>query len=375
MPINLSRRSLLKSSGFVMGASALVPLNVFSQETHARPAENGVARLSFNENPFGPSPRAIEAVLREVARFNRYADPNAAQELIAQIAAFERLPAEQVVLGEILTLLGNYLSTQGGAGGEFLYSTPGYLALINAAARAGGVGIGVPLSAQYQNDLTALASKITTRTRGIYLVNPHNPTGTVNESQAFIRFLRESSEHATVIVDEAYLEYTEDFNGRSAVSLVREGANVVVFRTFDKIHGLAGLPIGYVLAPRALADALRKEGAGDVESLGRLNIAAASASLADTAQVENTRSIVAREREKWFRILGELQLTHTESAANFIFFDSGRPQATLATGLHNLGIEIGRPHPPYTNWARITIGLPEENQRTQIALRKVLANR
>jgi histidinol-phosphate aminotransferase len=98
-------------------------------------------------------------------------------------------------------------------------------------------------------------------------------------------------------VDEAYLEYASDFATRSAVSLVREGTNVVVFRTFDKIHGLASMPIGYVLAPRSLADALRKQGAGDPEGLGRLNLVAASVALADMAHVEQTRRAIAKERE------------------------------------------------------------------------------
>jgi hypothetical protein len=124
-------------------------------------------------------------------------------------------------------------------------------------------------------------------------VNPHNPTGTVNEGEEFKRFLHKNSQNVIVIVDEAYLEYTADFMSRSAVSLLRDGANVVVFRTFDKIRALAGLSIGYVLAPRALADSLRKQGAGDAESLGRLNIVAASAALGDMAQMVRTRMTVA----------------------------------------------------------------------------------
>jgi histidinol-phosphate aminotransferase len=326
----------------------------------------------LNENPYGPSPHVTEAIHREFARLNRYADTDAAQQLAEQIAAHERVPAEQVVLGEILGLLGIVLASEGGPGSEFLYSTPGYLALIDAAARLGGIGVPVPLNAHYENDLAALSEKITAKTRAIYLVNPHNPTGTVNETQAFRQFLRASSKHAVAIVDEAYLEYTDDFAARSAVSLVREGENVIVFRTFDKIHGLAGLPIGYVLAPRALAEALRKQGAGDAEALGRLNIAAASAALDDTAQVVRTRTAVARERSKWLSVLHDLNLPHTDTHTNFIFFDAGQPQAKLAAALRAQGIDIGRPHPPYTNWARVTIGLPEENLRAQAALRKVL---
>jgi len=331
-----------------------------------------LTRLSLNENPYGPSPRVAEAIQNEFTRLDRYGDNAAAQNLAEQIAAYEKIPVEQVVLGEILELLGLYLGSEGGPGGEFIYSNPGYLALINAAARVGGSGVPVPLDSQYKNNLAALSARINKRTRAIYLVNPHNPTGTINDNQEFKRFLQESSQHAVVIVDEAYLEYTTDFATRTAASIVRDGANVMVFRTFDKIHGLAALPIGYVLAPRGLADALRKQGAGEAESLGRLNIAAASAALQDTAQVERTRKLVARERDLWISVLKELQLEHTESSANFIFFNAGIPQPKLAAAMRSQGVDIGRAHPPYEKWARITIGLPEENQRAQAALRSAL---
>jgi len=255
-----------------------------------------LVRLSLNENPYGPSPGVVESIQREFNRLNRYADSQAALHLTEQIATYEHVPVEQVVLGEILGFLGLYLGSQGGPGGEFIYSTPGYLALIDAAARVGSVGVPVPLNAQYQNDLPAFSIKVNQRTRAIYLVNPHNPTGTVNDDEKFKRFLRKNSQNAVAIVDEAYLEYASDFSSRSAVSLVRDGENVMVFRTFNKIHALAGLPIGYVLAPRALADALRKEGAGNAESLGRLNIVAASAALQEINLVERTRKAVAHER-------------------------------------------------------------------------------
>ena len=262
--------------------------------------------------------------------------------------------------------------SKGIQGGEFIYSTPGYLALIDAASRVGGKGVPVPLNVRYENDLNALAAKVNPNTRALYLINPHNPTGTANDNKAFKQFLREVSQHAPVIVDEAYLEYTTDFEDRTAASLVRDGANVLVFRTFDKIHGLAGLPIGYTLMPRSLADALGKQGVGDAESLGRLNIAAASAALADIEYVGHIRSTVATERAKWTTVLDELKLPHTPSQTNFIFFDVGYQQTELATAFRNKGTIIGRAFAPYTNWTRITIGKPEENRLVQQQLRDIL---
>ena len=345
MSNDFTRRDLLKSSGFILGAGVLAPQLVFAEVSKPMPSskEEPLVRLSLNENPYGPSPKVAQAVQLELGRLNRYADASLASPLTEQIAEYEHIAVEQVVLGEILDLLGLFLGSSGGPGGEFLYSTPGYLALIDAAARVGGIGVPVPLNGQYQNDLVALESKVNAKTRAIYLVNPHNPTGTINDDEAFKSFLRETSRSAVVVVDEAYLEYTSDFDTRSAASLVREGANVVVFRTFDKIYGLAGMPIGYALAPRSLADSLRKEGAGDAEGLGRLNLVAASAAVADTAQVVSTREAVAKERTLWLSELRELHLPHTDSRANFVFFDAGRPQPILAAAMRERGVDIGRP--------------------------------
>jgi histidinol-phosphate aminotransferase len=372
MQSHLTRRSLIKASGLALGAPFLLT-DAFA----ARPEDpsRNLIHLNLNENAFGYSSSVVPAIQKEFPRLSRYADAALAQTFAEQIAAYERIPVEQVVLGEILGALGLYLGSQGGPGGEFVYSTPGYLALIDSAARVGGVGIPVPLNSQHGNDLDALAAKVNTKTRALYLINPHNPTGTVSDDTAFKHFLRETSRQAPVIVDEAYLEYTADFESRSAVSLVREGANVLVFRTFDKIHGLAGLPIGYTLVPGQLAKALHKQGLGDAESLGRFNIAAASAALSDTAHVRQVRSFVADERTKWIGVLDELKIQHSQSVASFIFFDTGRPQAELAISIRARGVDIGRAFPPYTNWARITIGRPEENRIVQQNLREILQDR
>jgi histidinol-phosphate aminotransferase len=369
----LTRRCLIKTSGLAMGAS-LLPAGAHAARSAGGHDSPRMIHLNLNENAFGPSPSVKDAIQRDFDRLSRYADVASARAFAEQIAAYERVPPEQVVLGEILGALGLYLGSEGGPGGQFIYSTPGYLALIDAASRVGGIGVPVPLNSAYENDLTAIAAKVNRQTRAVYLINPHNPTGTVSDNVAFKKFLHEISQRAPVIVDEAYLEYTSDFESRSAVSLVRDGANILVFRTFDKIHGLAGLPIGYTLAPRSLAEALRKQGVGDAESLGRLNISAASAALADTAHVGQIRDITASERTKWVSVLDHRGLAHTASQANFIFFRAGLPQTELAAALRLRGIEIGRTFPPYTDWARITIGLPDENRAAQQQLHEVLDN-
>ncbi len=234
MSLTLTRRSVLKTSGIALGAG-LLPPGAFAV---VRDPKNMI-HLNLNENAFGPSPLVLPAIQKQFSSLSRYADAAAAQGFAEQIAAHEHVAVEQVVLGEILGALGLYLGSEGGPGGEFIYSTPGYLALVDAASRVGGVGVPVPLNAEYANDLPALEGHINEKTRALYLINPHNPTGAVSDNSAFKTFLRGASQRAPVIVDEAYLEYTPDFESRSAVSLTRDGANVLVFRTFDKIHGFA----------------------------------------------------------------------------------------------------------------------------------------
>jgi histidinol-phosphate aminotransferase len=317
-------------------------------------------RLSLNENPFGPSPLALQAIGADLADLSRYADDEVAK-ITNTIAEREGIATQQIVLGEVLDVLGLYLSANGGPRGEFIYSEPGYTALVNAVAPAGGVVVGVPLNGRLENDLPAIAAKVNAQTRAIYLINPHNPTGTVSEAAQFIDFVDELSKRALVIVDEAYLEFTRDFEKRTVAGLVRNGAQVAVFRTFSKIYGLAGLAIGYTLAPERLAISLKKFGIGAFYELNRLSLVGANASLKDPTYVSTVREKVAVERDTWHDLFRTLRVRFTESRGNFVFFDSGRPHQVAATALAAQGIDIGSAFPPLDTWVRISIGLPEDN--------------
>ena len=314
----------------------------------------------MNENPFGPSPLALQAIRAQLTDLSRYAGEEVA-ELTKTIAEREDIATDQIVLGEALDALGLYLSANGGPGGEFVYSEPGYTALVNAVSPAGGVVVGVPLNEHLENDLPAIAAKVNAHTRAIYLINPHNPTGTVSEASQFIDFVHEFSKRALVIVDEAYLEFTPDFERRTVAGLVRNGAQVVVFRTFSKIYGLASLAIGYTLAPARLAASLKNFGIGAFYDLNRLSLMAANASLKDPNYVAIVRENVAAERDAWHDLFRTLNIRFAESHGNFVFFNSGRPHQAVAAALAAQGIDIGRAYPPLDTWVRISIGLPEDN--------------
>ncbi len=329
--------------------------------------------VSLNESAFGPSPRVIRALRADLRGLERYTGEEALA-LVGQIADLEGVPKEQVLLGEVLEPLGLYLGLRGGSGGEFLYSEPGYTALVDAARPVGGSAVAIALNQRMDNDLPAFRRRLSNRTRAVFLVNPHNPSGTVSDPAELMAAVAVFAKQSLVIVDEAYLDYTDEFAQRTVVERVRAGDNVLVFRTFSKLHGLAGLPLGYALAPRAIADELRKNGVASPRSLNRLAVRAAAASLRDPAYLAAVRAKVKLERERFHAFFDELKLRHSDARASFVFFESPLSQPTLATALAAQGIDIGRAFPPALNWTRISIGLPAENLRVQAALRRALSS-
>jgi histidinol-phosphate aminotransferase len=209
----------------------------------------------------------------------------------------------------------------------------------------------------------------------VFIVNPHNPSGTVTDNNTLRSFVSEVARRTLVIVDEAYLEFTDEFAARTLVDRTRAGENVVVFRTFDKMYGLAALQFGYAIAPTALADSLHEQGLGAAHSLNRMAVVAATAALRDPSFVAETRRMTAHERLRWHTVLDDLKLRHTDSRGNFVFFESGLPHEELAAAFLAHNIDIGRAFPPLDRWARISIGLPGENEGAIGVLRKIIGKR
>lgn len=373
---SLNRRQWLKAAGATLAATALAPhvrLAAQSPASAAAPRRPlvapGLIRLNYNENPFGPAASAQEAMRAALAGSFRYADAEE-RELVQLIAARENCRPEQIVLGagsgEILDVAGFHFGLDQG---EIVAGHPSYLALLNAADRVGGKAVRVPLNARLEHDLPAMAAAVTSRTSLIYLVNPNNPTGTVCPAQEMKDFVRTQSERTTVFIDEAYLELSDDFAGRTCAPLAVEGRNVVVARTFSKLFGLAGLRLGYAVMPEALATKLRARMTG---SLSVVTMAAASASLRDADFVTATRLQIQAGRDALIAEVRALGRGHTESHGNFVFIQTGMPIAEFLPRMRAEGIEIGRAFPPLLDWARISIGLPAEMEVCRRALRKVL---
>ncbi len=309
-----------------------------------------------------------QAIAGALTDLHRYVEQEEVDALVAQIATLERVRPDQVVLGELLEALGLFLARQRPGGGGIVHSIPGYTALVDSAAPLGGRSVPVPLDSRGRNDLPALARAVDTRTLAVSLINPHNPTGTVDDRAELDAFVLAAARQTLVVIDEAYLEY-DDLAARSAVRLVRQGANVLVFRTLAKVYGLAGLPMGYALTTPTLAAGLRSAGIGAAHSLSRPGLAAASAALKDQAHVARVRAANATERARVTAEIERLGYAHTDSRANFVFFRPRQPAETVRAAFASAGIRVARAFPPLADWVRVTVGTPAENDAVINVLR------
>ena len=340
-----------------------------AEEGRSKPS--GPSRLSLNENPFGPAPSAIAAMQAQLAFTHRYPS-NFTNELIAAIAKKEGVPESQVLLGvgsgEILQAVGRWI---GAMKGEVVTATPGYMQLVDVAQRSGAKIISVPVNERLEHDLPAMTSRIGTDTKLVYICNPNNPTGTLVPAAELRDFVREASKRTTVFLDEAYLDCADDFAGNTMASLVREGLDVIVTRTFSKIHGLAGQRIGYALVKPSTAEHLRTFMIGTM-AMNLMGVVAAKASLTDSSYVEATRMKIKSGRDHLTGVLSSLNRRFAKPQGNFVFFHTGMPIADFQERMRAEGVIVARPFPPLLDWCRITIGLPEEMEPVHRALGKIL---
>ncbi len=329
-----------------------------------------IYKLASNENPLGPSPRALEAIRENLEKIHRY--PEASNRALAEaIARRFGVSPENVVVGngsnEIIDLLVKALVSPGE---EILISEPSFLMYEKLGIAAGAVLKRIPLK-NYRHDLEGLLSAVTPQTRIIFLDHPHNPTGTILSREEIEAFLRELPRGLLVVLDEAYGEFVRNPQAARGVDLLRMGFSVAVLRTFSKAYGLAGLRIGYGLMPEKLArvlNAIRQP--FNVNLLAQV---AAKAALADEEHLKKTRRLIWEGLDYLSGELTRLGLRPLSSQANFLFVECGRPARPLYEALLHKGL-IVRSMEAYgfPEALRISVGLPEENRALIKALKEVL---
>jgi histidinol-phosphate aminotransferase len=337
--------------------------------------EYGVAdvlKLASNENPLGPSPRALEAVAGRLAEVHYYPDSQA-RSLKVALAERNRLEPTQIVIGsgsvECIDLVARAFLRPGD---EAVVGFPTF-PRFQIACQVIGVRPRVVPHVEWRFDLDGLREAVTERTRVLFLDNPCNPTGTCIGPGELAALLDDLPAETLVVLDRAYYEF-ESAATRFAEDLdrIRDGANLIVLRTFSKAHGLAGLRIGYAMARPEHARALdRVREAFNASSLAQ---AAALAALDDETHVERTRGIVDSERAWLSARFDELELEHVPSVTNFLFTNLGPRAGEVNEALLSRGIVI-RPMsaPGIETWARISLSARAGNERLVAALEEALA--
>jgi histidinol-phosphate aminotransferase len=358
----LSRRTALIGAAALLAPRFLVAAPAAATAAPATLAAAGPLRLDSNENPYGPSPAARRAILASTIEAPRYAD-GAVEELITALADFQHMDRAQIVIGsgsaELLNMAA-MLAAEAGAGGELIAAEPTFEQLSTFAVNVGVQTRRVPLDAGHSHDLAAMRAAVNPRTRLVYVCNPNNPTATAIRRDVLEAFIRSIPAPTLVLVDEAYIDLADGDGIGSVAALTRDCPNLIVLRTFSKIHGLAGLRVGYGMAEPALATRLRNI------QLAFPNVAglrAAIASLGDHAFITETRRALITDRTRIEATLDRLGCTHTRSQGNFVFFDVSMPIAEFRQAMLDRGVKVGRPFARYDQWARVTIGTHAEVDR------------
>jgi histidinol-phosphate aminotransferase len=334
-------------------------------------------KLDSNENPFGPSPRALDAMKSALAGVNSYPDDDCSP-LRLKLATQHGLPPGQVLVTAGSTaLLGLLCQTLLAPGLNAVTSERSFIVYSMAVQAAGGRLVEAPMrSGEDSFDLEAILAAIDLDTRIVFLANPNNPTGTMLEAPVVERFLARVPGHVVVVLDEAYYEFAMHFAAlrkiqySNSLDYVRQGDSVVVLRTFSKAHGLAGLRVGYGLGPAELLGyCARMRNTFSVSSVAQ---AAAMAAVDDYLHIQRVVENNALQSRVLAEGLPRLGYRVVPTCANFLFCDLGEDAATFANRLQDEGVAV-RPLGAWgaPNCIRVTIGTAEQNQAFLGAARRV----
>ena len=327
-------------------------------------------KLASNENPLGPSPRAIEAIKAALPELNRYPD-GASYELRKKIAEHHKVGAERVFAAsgsvEVINLLG-FLFLRPGL--NSVYSEHSFAIYPLATAAAGGEPRVAKTLDGYAHDLDAMAAMIDANTRLVFLGNPNNPTGTIYRQPEWKRFLARVPEHVVIVADEAYFEFVRDPEYPDSLDDHDDRRLIVTLRTFSKIFGLAGIRVGYAVARPDIIQMLHKvRQPFNVTSLAQV---AAIAGMDDKAHIARTLRVNAEGMDYLEAEFQRLGLAYVPSHANFLLVEVGDGRAIYDRLLRSGVIVRPMNGYGYPHHVRISVGLPEENRRLIAALGEAL---
>ena len=323
-----------------------------------------ILKMASNENPLGTSPKAIEAMIREIhGKSCRYPE-SLCVDLVAKVAELQNVEQSQVVIGNgldnIITLLGmTFINLDD----EIIFGDLSFPAYGNITRKMGGVCVEVPMTKEEALDLDEFVKAITPKTKMVFVCNPNNPTGTINTREEVEGFLKKVPSNVIVVFDEAYFDFAESAQYPSMIPYINKYNNIIVLRTFSKIMGLAALRIGYSVSVQEIAKAIQK--VREPFPVNRIAQAGALAALDDSEFIEKTIRINYDGRMQYYEAFTHLGLDYIPSQANFVYVKISKPAAAVFETMLHDGVIIrplGSQNRP--NSLRISVGTKEDNVRT-----------
>ncbi|MBE7174267.1 MAG: histidinol-phosphate aminotransferase family protein [Williamsia sp.] len=384
----MNRRKWLKASALLTGGLPLLPGTLSSLTAAAAPRESGAAyseglsdtayfetappeikaRLSANENPFGPSDKAKKAIAESLSTSYQYPFMYTRQ-LEGKITQFEGLQNGMVMTaaGSSPLLLAAALFYSK-SGGTIITGDPSYDDLPSHAKAVGAKLVKVPLTPDFKLDLDAMEKTIDSSTTLIYICNPNNPTGTVLDTSKLKAFCERVSKKVPVFIDEAYIDYMPDPQETTLIEGVKKGQNLIVARTFSKLYGFAGLRVGYIVSQPNILKNLRDYTAGSM-SISAPSIRAALAAYQDKDFMQDALRKTFASREFLYKTLQEEGYQAIPSAANFVMFPLRMEGQRFIQEMQNKGVSVRQWKFVGKDWCRVSIGRMDEMQAFADAFR------
>jgi histidinol-phosphate aminotransferase len=366
----ISRRRFTQLLG--IGAAAAVVRPTVSRATAptGQAASTGIIRLSANENPYGPSAHAHEAMHGAFSVCCRYPDEQN-DILIGKLAKLNNVDRDQIVLGdgssEILKICAETFT--GPQRGNLVAADPTFEALLEYAKANGAEVVKVPVTKSFSHDLPKMSAAA--KQGLIYVCNPNNPTASITPKGELRQFVENTAPETTILVDEAYFHYADSPEYETVIPLIRNHPNLIVARTFSKIYGMAGLRCGYCVAQKETVGRIKPQQMWD--SVNVMALAAASASLDDAEHVSKGCRLNTEAKTFTTTELDKLGFKSIPSQANFFMVDCQRPVVPLIQAMKEKNVHVGRLFPAMPSHMRVTVGKKSEMETFLSAFRRAVA--
>jgi histidinol-phosphate aminotransferase len=333
--------------------------------------------LGSNENPYGISPHARQAITEALNSAHRYGfNSGDGDKLKTAIAEKDGVAKESILMtagsSEVLGIAGTYIAYLGKSRGKVVFPWPTFSLMADHFGKLGVEVVKVPLTADKQHDLPKMLASLDRKTKMVYVCNPNNPTGTLLKPSVVKEFCQEASKKAYVMVDEAYIDFLNPPDNESVASLIASNPKIIVSRTFSKIYAMAGLRTGYALAHPDTIKALEPLRHGGNLAISSTSTSAALASIRDREFAQMSKEKNAAARAYVQDELGKMNLRYIPSHANFVYFSLANYASDFVKDMQARNIYVRQWDDYGAKWGRVSIGTLGEMQQFVPALKQLM---